>query len=285
MFFTKENVIGICGETAEMFEKYSRNYDKLKGILDLGNAKAVWCKEWAEPFNPDYISEIDDCTMPVRKILKGVPKKKNGCTEHYYKDGEPMHSESMYSEPIYSAYWGEGEEPVCEKFYVHAEGRRTGLVYLRENKRLIEVWTEELNTEGNVEAVYIGRLLPYTKRGRNEYPENMPLDMEIRGRKYYYENNIITRAEAFGGYNSGKAFMWYDDRQYEGVGNILPMDCPPMNPQSLCEYRFNYSGGGFPETFTRRNYFYCKTSENTYKFKGSAAKRFEECGIGVFKIK
>lgn len=99
MFFTKENVMNICGETAEMFEKYGGNYDELKGILNLGNGEAVWCKEWVEPFNSDYISEIDDSAMPVRKILKGVPKKKNGCTEHYFKGGKP----------IYSAYWGEGE--------------------------------------------------------------------------------------------------------------------------------------------------------------------------------
>lgn len=109
--------------------------------------------------------------------------------------------------------------------------------------------------------------------------------MEIRGRKYYYENGVITGAEAFGGYNSGKAFMWYDDKQYEGAGNILPMGCPPMNPQILCEYRFNYGVGGSPETFTRRNYFYCKTSENTWKLKSSIVKRFEECGIGVFQIR
>ena len=105
--------------------------------------------------------------MPVRKILKGVPKKKNGCMEHYYKGRVPIYSEPMYSEPIFSAYWGEGEEPVCEKFYVHAEGRRIGLVYLRENKRLLEIWAEKPDTEGNVDTVYIGRLLPYTKRGRN----------------------------------------------------------------------------------------------------------------------
>lgn len=99
MFFTRDNVIGICGEAAEMFGKYGGNYDKLKMALELRDTGVIWCKEWVEPFNSDYISEIDDGTMPVRKILKGVPKKKTAARSIIIRAGSRC-IRSRYIRPI-----------------------------------------------------------------------------------------------------------------------------------------------------------------------------------------
>lgn len=278
MFYNEKTVTDISRDILLLFDKFKNDYEELKGGLNVneGDFSVIWSRNvWAEPFNSDFISELDEGTVTARNILKSKPRKIIGCSEHYYDGGKP----------VYSVFWGESNEPVCEKLFVHGEDGRIGLMYICGGKRLSEVSREFFDDEGNALRYECGRLLPFTKRGCNEFPEDMPWEIEIKARTYYYEKGAIARAEAFDGYNSSKPLIWYDDKRYEGAGNILPVGCAPMNPGRLCEYFFQYGNEGCPETFTRKNFFYGKVTENTWKFKASLNKAYSAAGIGNFQIK
>lgn len=277
MFYNRDTAAGIAGDITSAFELYNGKYDELKGRVDIHDPdmKIIWCRGFTEPYHADFISEIDDSTVTVRKILKSKPRKAQLCSVHYYGGGKP----------VYSAFFGEGDRCVCEKYFLQGGDVQTGLKFLSDSHRLIEITKEYFNAEGNAVGYECGQLQPYTKRGRNEYPDDIPLDMLIKARRYYYKNGAIAGAEAFGEYNTAAPLTWYDDRRYDEAGKVLPLGLPPMNPGILCEYAFNYGDGGVPETFTRKSYSYGRTGENTWKFRKALSEKYIEYGIKNFYYK
>lgn len=277
MFYNKNTIADISKNLLSEYKKYENKYDDLKSILNLnGNEiRVIWSNTWTEPFHSDFISEIDNGAVNLRKIIKVSEntKRLNGYSKHFFE-----------KKPIYSVFWGEKNEPICEKFFVHDLKEIIGLKYLSDRHKLLEVTIEQFDNNGKVLQYDCGQLEPYTKRGYNEYPDDINLEMNMKSRKYYYEKNAIVKAEAFDEYYCNKDIIWYDDEAYNGVANVLTIDYPHMNPETLKEYYFNYNTGSSPATFTRKNFSYGKITENTWKFSKKLREIYLEYGIKNFEI-
>lgn len=260
MFYDKKTVTEISEELTALWHRYENQYDILKNGLDIDSADIIWCGTCAEPYHIDFISDIEDSTALPRKILKTKkePKNKAYCSKHYFRE----------KEPIYSVFFGENSEVVCEKFFLRSGNRIIGIKYICGQKKLHELTAEHFDESGNG-----------VKFDMMQTADN------IKSRKYYYENSAIIRAEAIDGYYPEKEIMWYDDERYKGIGNILPSGCPCMNPASLAEYSFIYNDEGEPSEYMRKSYSYGRLSEHTWKVNAGLRKKYAEYGIRNFAVK
>ncbi|MGN0692772.1 MAG: hypothetical protein ACI4K7_10525 [Oscillospiraceae bacterium] len=260
MFYDKKMVDEISKGLTALRNEYENRYDFLKNSIALNGADIIWCGTWAEPYHIDFISDIGDSTALPRKIMKTKkePKNKAYCSKHFFRE----------KEPVYSVFFGENSEAVCEKFFLRNEKRIIGIKYICGQKKLHEITVEHFDDSGN------GVQFDIIQTADN-----------IKSRKYYYEYGAIIRAEAIDGYYPEKSVMWYDDERYKGIGNILPSGCPCMNPAILEEYRFVYNDEGEPSEYMRKSYSYGRVSEHTWKFNAGLKKKYAEYGIRNFNVK
>ena len=257
------------------FEEYDDEYEKFKKGMDISdkNSDVIWSPTWVEPYHSDFISEIDDNTTVPRKRWKRnkLPINLNGYSQHFFKA----------TKLVYSAFWGEQNKIICEKFYISEKDKIIGLKYLCNSHMLLQVTIEHINENSEICQFDCMSLKPNIQNGYNDFSNNN--EMSITSRKYYYEKNYIIKAESISDYNNKKEIVWYNNEKFDNIGNVLPDNCPQMNPVELKEFSFIYDISGTPISYTRKNYCYGKVSEKTWKFPSKLIKIYSDFNISNFK--
>lgn len=275
MFFNTKTITCISEILVKIFEEYEDEYENEKKGIDISdkNVDVIWSPIWIEPYHSDFISEIDDNTVAFRKKWKKnkLPINLNGYSQHFFK----------LSKPVYSVFWGEQNKPICEKFYVCEKDKIIGLKYLCSSHMLLQVTIEHINENGKISQYDCMNLKPTIQNGYNNFSDSN--EISIISRKYYYENNYIVKAESISGYNNKKEIVWYNNEKFINVGNVLPSNCPQMNPLELKEFSFIYDVSGNPLSYTRKSYYYGKVSEKTWKFPSKLIKIYSDFDISNFK--
>lgn len=275
MFFNTKTITCISEILVKIFEEYEDEYENEKKGIDISdkNVDVIWSPIWIEPYHSDFISEIDDNTVAFRKKWKKnkLPINLNGYSQHFFK----------LSKPVYSVFWGEQNKPICEKFYVCEKDKIIGLKYLCSSHMLLQVTIEHINENGKISQYDCMNLKPTIQNGYNNFSDSN--EISIISRKYYYENNYIVKAESISGYNNKKEIVWYNNEKFINVDNVLPSNCPQMNPLELKEFSFIYDVSGNPLSYTRKSYYYGKVSEKTWKFPSKLIKIYSDFDISNFK--
>lgn len=260
MYYDAEKIIEICDKILELYNIYN-DYYYFKKNMNLNNVdEIIWCKGWKEPFHIDYISEISDNSIEIRKILKKKPSKKDYNSEHYF----------MKKIPIYSVFYGENGEVVYEKFYMFKNNELLEISFLTDKKDIYNITIEKYDSQN--------RPFEYTFMGfYGNYRD------KIISRTYWYnENNCIIKSEAISEFNIKKPIILYNDNRYQNIGIILTQNIGKMNPQNVEQYIFNYNIDGIPEFYTRVDFSYGDKFTNTWKIKKSLLKKYWEYGITFF---
>ena len=146
---------------------------------------------------------------------------------------------------------------------------------------MLQVTIEHIEGDGEISQYDCMDLLPHIQNGNNDFSNSN--EMSITSRKYYYEKKYIIKAESINNYNNRKEIVWYNNENFNNVGNVLPSNCPQMNPMELKEFSFIYDISGNPISYTRKSYYYGKVSEKTWKFPSKLIKIYSDFDISNFK--
>ncbi|MFR0737436.1 MAG: hypothetical protein ACLSHR_11170 [Oscillospiraceae bacterium] len=275
VFFNAKTITCISEMLVRIFEEYEYEYENVKKSIDISdkNLDVIWSPVWVEPYHSDFILEIDDNTAPIRKKWKRnkLPINLNGYSQHFFKE----------TKPVYSVFLGEQNKPICEKIFVCEKDKIIGLKYLCGSHTLLQVTIEHIEGDGEISQYDCMDLLPHIQNGNNDFSNSN--EMSITSRKYYYEKKYIIKAESINNYNNRKEIVWYNNENFNNVGNVLPSNCPQMNPMELKEFSFIYDISGNPISYTRKSYYYGKVSEKTWKFPSKLIKIYSDFDISNFK--
>lgn len=260
MYFTRDFLTDMANEELELIRRYSDSYDELRACVDVSSEyDVVWTEGMAEPYYIGYINDIEK--MPSRKIFAREPKNKIYSAKHFFKNGEP----------VYSVFMDEKGEPACEKFYSFQDNMRVGVLFY--GRRLCGVSSELFDSDGKP-ACY-----RYTEIKKDMRKSEQTVSKCF---VYGYEDRHIVSAWCIDSFDLSKDIAMYDDSMYlDWINQSIEykMSVPPMNPNTVNEYRFIYGENGYPSEYSRTEYRYCNIGTGKWK----APKRiFEQLGkIGV----
>ena len=254
MVHTEEKLKETADILGSLTDEYS-DYYRVRDNTDLDSIdEKIWSKGYIEPFSCDYITDMFDNTVDMRKLIK-VPRKKEYAAMHYMCD----------EQPVYSVYYRNNDEIFREKLYINSAERRIELLFSSPEHMLIEL-----------------ALTVFDKKGRPAEFSKIKIDKKglkmINSAVYTYEGDRIVKAESICDLNPETAVVMYDD---EAFVPEYRLQSKYMNPPDVSDYVFNYVGGR-AETFTRTDYEYKRVHENTWKLRRGVIKRYTECGIKWF---
>lgn len=253
MIYTVKKINDIADQMDELINEFS-DYYKIKDSLDIDcvNEK-VWSKGYIEPFCCDYITDLFDNTAIPRKLMK-APKKKEFACLHYMCDAVP----------IYSVYYVDNDISK-EKIYINSSEKRIELLFNSNKHVLLSIALTLFDLQE--------RPIEYNRININSKGLKI-----INSIVYTYEANHIVKAESICDFNPEVNIVLYDDEAFDPSYIIQPK---MMNPPDVQEIVFNYDGNVL-QTFTRTNFEYGKTYQNTWKIRKNIIKNFIECGIRWF---
>lgn len=263
IYFTKELISQIAKEELELVHKYADGYAELKALADTSaEYDVVWAEGMAEPYYIGYINDIEK--MPQRKVFLREPKNKMFAAKHCFKNGKP----------VYSVFLNEKGECAAEKFFSEQGNMRVGTMF--HGRKLHGVSSEVFDDDGK--PVYYRYI---------EIKKNIGTPEQIISKCFVYghEDGCITSAQCIDSFDITKEITLYDEPIYNDWLNRsveYKLSVSPMNPNSVCEYRFIYGEKGYPLEFSRTEYKYCNVSTGQWKASKKTFEQFEKLGVKWF---
>ena len=254
MIYTEKKLSEIANQMEELINEYS-DYYKLRDMLDLDTVNTkIWSKGYIEPFCCDYITDLFDNTVIPRKLMK-LPKKKDFVSLHYMCD----------SVPVYSVYYADVDDISKEKIYINSSEKRIELLFNSKKHILLSIALTLFDSQE--------RPIEYSQISINSKGLKM-----INNAIYTYEDNYIVKAESIRDFNPEAGIVLFNDEAFD---SSLLIQSKIMNPPDVQIINFNYNGNVL-QTFTRTDFEYGKTYENTWKKRKTVIKNYIECGIKWF---
>jgi uncharacterized lipoprotein YehR (DUF1307 family) len=254
MVHTKEKL----KETAEILNSLTDEYSDYYRVRDNTDLESInekiWSKGYIEPFSCDYITDMFDNTVDMRKLMK-APRKKEYAAMHYMCD----------ELPVYSVYYKKDDEIFREKLYINSSERRIELLFSCPQHILLQLSLTVFDEKGR----------PAEYSSIKISPKGLKM---INAAVYTYEGDRIVKAESICDLNPETAIIMYDDEAFDPEYRL---QSKYMNPPDVSDYDFHYTDNA-AETFTRTDYEYKRVHKNTWKLRRGIIKRYNECGIEWF---